>query len=206
MDFKSWIKNKKNKTATFGIILIIILVAVLWFIYKPNNSTEITEIITDATLKLNETEKTDISDFGLDIEKINVSVPIITGVDDKNETEYLKAIENGVALSKNYTQSPNENGNLFIFGHSRYYRDKPGNYKEIFAKLNEMKKGDKFKLYYKKQAFTYETTQSNIVDSGDWNITKGPTPKDNSDKTLTLMTCWPPGTIENRWIVYAIQK
>ncbi len=149
-------------------------------------------------------EKPNISEFGLDISKINVWVPIIPSVDTGNEAGYLKALESGVALSKDSAESPEKLGNMFIFGHSEYYKNKPGDYKQVFQELNKMKKDDTFTVYYQKVAYAYEVTDSKVVAADDFSVLDA-TPEDRNDKTITIMTCWPPGTVQHRWIVFAKQ-
>ncbi|TSC92584.1 MAG: Sortase family protein [Candidatus Berkelbacteria bacterium Licking1014_7] len=147
--------------------------------------------------------KKDISGFGLDIAKIDVWAPIIPQVDGYDEAIYLKAIEEGVAQFKD-TKNPDENGNLLIFGHSEYYKDKPGDYKEVFKPLDKLEKGDPFNVYYQNKTFKYEIFESKKVGKSDWTI-MDPTPEIPDDQTITLMTCWPPGTLDARWAVFAKQ-
>lgn len=196
-------KAKRNKAAAG--FLTILLVAVVLLVTSQSKKNDGTSGNASQLLNLNQTKKADIADFGLEIEKINVWTPIIPDVDEMNEADYLKKLEGGVALSKTYVKNPQEAGNMFIFGHSRYYKDKPGDYKEVFKDLNQLKEGDKFKIYYKKQTFNYEVIGFGLVEMNDWTITEDPTPKDKKDKTLTIMTCWPPGTTEKRWAVRAKQ-
>lgn len=136
-------------------------------------------------------------DYQLSIDEIDVIVPIIKEVSGANEQEYLRAIENGVAHYAG-TPLPGNQGNSFIFGHSSYYRNKPGSYKEIFKRLNELKVGHKVTIQKGEESFSYQVINSRIVEANDTTVL------DQGDREIvTLMTCWPPGTLQKRYIVQA---
>lgn len=142
-------------------------------------------------------------DFGLKIESLKISVPIIPEVDGLNEKIYYAALKKGVAQYKG-SQTPDKTGNLFIFGHSSFFKGVEGNYKEVFKELNRLKVDDQIMVYHNKTPYLYKVTKSFETTDTDWTLLD-PTPKVDSDKTLTLMTCWPPGTTTKRWGVVAIQ-
>ncbi|MFA5927190.1 MAG: sortase [Patescibacteria group bacterium] len=211
MDYKFTFK-KRNKKLIIGVpaaIAFLVIVSAIGTAYyykrikKSDTKTIIASVIDYAT-EDNTPIKADIGEFGLSVPQINIWAPIIPDVDDNNEAQYLKAIENGVALSRNHATSPKEKGNLFIFGHSKYYKDRPGNFKEVFKDINSMKVGDRFVVFYKRDNYEYEVVASKAVAADDFSITDA-TPDDKDDKTLTLMTCWPPGTTSKRWIIFAKQ-
>jgi sortase A len=140
--------------------------------------------------------------FSLSIPSLGINAPVIPDVDGTDEAAYLAAIEHGVAQMAG-SELPNQTGNLFIFGHSSYYKNKPGDYKEVFKHLDELKAGDRFTVTYQGQPYAYETVESKIVRDDDWSILD-PT-IEGSDRTVTLMTCWPPGTLQKRYVVIARQ-
>jgi len=144
-------------------------------------------------------------DYGLLIEKIGVSAPIIPNVDGLNEKIYYPALKKGVAQFKG-SQNPDEKGNLFVFGHSSYMPGAVGTkFTEVFKRLYELKKGNEFVVYYKGTQYHYKVTKSFKTDDKDWSV-MDPTPKNQDDKTVTLMTCWPPGSNVKRWVVTATQE
>jgi len=139
-------------------------------------------------------------DSTLIIPKINVSAPIIWQVNGANKQEYFKALEGGVAHLKG-TALPGQKSNLVIFGHSNFDKEAKGNYKKIFAHLNKLKEKDEITITFGGIIFKYETQFIRIVEPTDlWVIQ--PTP----EESLTLLTCWPPGSIEHRLIVRAKRK
>lgn len=135
--------------------------------------------------------------YQLKIVKIGVDVPIMTNVDGANEVAYLKSLEDGVAHYKG-TALPGTVGNSFIFGHSAYYRDKPGNFKRVFEKLDKLLVGDPIIVQTNTRALSYSVTETKIVKDTDFSVLE-PT----QDERLTLMTCWPPGTLQKRYIIIA---
>ncbi|MEK9156299.1 MAG: sortase [Patescibacteria group bacterium] len=206
----AWPKIKKfsssRRVFLIGLVLVIAAAVFVFYPRKTISPTITTAPATDAEEKAEvfEQKKVDIGDFGLDIPSIGVWAPIIPNVDEKNEAAYLKAIESGVALSRELAGNPKENGNMFIFGHSKYYENKPGDYKEVFKDLNKLSAGNKFTVYYRRQSYQYEVLDSKVVAADDFSI-RDATPDNPDDKTITIMTCWPPGTIKNRWIIFAKQ-
>lgn len=100
------------------------------------------------------------------------------------------------------TAMPGEKGNLFITGHSslpQFYRQ--DNYKAIFTKLPDIKKGDLVTVDAGGQTFTYKVLGLKVVDPSEtWVIN----PPDDEGRYLTLMTCVPPGLYLKRLIVLAV--
>jgi LPXTG-site transpeptidase (sortase) family protein len=143
-------------------------------------------------------------DFGLVIEKINANAPVVKEVNPESESVYYKALEQGVAQWKG-TPYPDQPGNMFIFGHSSFYEVAKGDYKDIFAPLDKVEKGDRFDIWYNNQKYTYEIVENKVVKDTDFSVLDGPTPNDKDDKTITIMTCWPPKTIAKRRVVFGKQ-
>ena len=140
-----------------------------------------------------------VSDKKLVIDNLNISAPITLNVDGSNQEQYIKSLENGVAhMAK--TAQPGENGNAVIFGHSSYYKSKPGSYKTVFAKLDGLKPGDIVKIVSGDgSAIQYRMTAFKIVPPEDVSVVV----QDKNKSTLTLITCWPPKTTDKRYVVSA---
>lgn len=136
-------------------------------------------------------------DFHLVIPILSLDAPVIADVDGSNREEYFKALENGVAHFKG-TAKPGEGSNIFIFGHSSFYRNKPGNYKEIFKDLEKVKSGDEIILWYQKKEFRYQVSEIKVVNPDQVSVLQ-PTSKEQ----VTLMTCVPPRTTLKRLIIIA---
>jgi LPXTG-site transpeptidase (sortase) family protein len=108
----------------------------------------------------------------------------------------LANLQKGVA-HYGFTSTPNEqNGNVFITGHSSFYWWDKGKYKTVFATISELVPGDQLFIQFQNKIFVYEMTDKVTVSPSDVSVTD-PTPT----PTLSLMTCVPVGTALNRLVV-----
>lgn len=137
--------------------------------------------------------------YRLNVPKLGVNAPMINNVSGADEAIYLQAIEKGVAHFAG-TPLPGEGGNTVIFGHSAYFKNKPGAYKEVFKSLDQLKAGDTVAISRGRLFWRYKVTESKIVEPDDLSVIQAA-----GQPTLTLITCWPPGTIEKRYVVRAVQ-
>lgn len=126
------------------------------------------------------------------IPKINVSVPIVW---DINFDQIHSNLDNGVVHYVE-TAHPGEIGNVFIVGHSSDYVWSKGKYKNIFALLPKLSIGDNIYISYQGKEYIYQVYNSKITSPTAIDIIE-PTP----DAELTLMTCWPVGTSQKRYVV-----
>ncbi len=187
------------------ISLVFILTLLGFFIsifLRKSNFVVIDESIVES---LKEEEKVEeLKDFKLIIPIIDIEAPLIFDVDGSDEEIYDKVLEHGVAQMAG-TKKPGEKGNIFIFGHSCFYKDQPGEYKNIFRKLDQLKEGDKIILSSEDKEYIYDVFGSKIINSEDLSVLD-PTPENLEDETLTLMTCWPPCTTIKRLVVFATRE
>ena len=135
-------------------------------------------------------------EFGIVIPKIGANSKVMANIDLYNEYEYQQALTKGVAHAKG-TSLPGETGNVFIFSHSSTNFYEASRYNSVFYLLSKLEKGDDTYLFYKGQKYKYKVTDKLTVDPSDLSFLT----KKTSDKTLTLMTCWPPGTALKRLMV-----
>ncbi len=140
----------------------------------------------------------DLNDSNLFIPKINLTAPInwSVAVDD---TLLLNSLKTGLAHF-NISTLPGEVGNVFISGHSSYYWWDKGNYKKIFALLPELTVGDVIYLKYKNKPYIYQVEETKVVKPTETSVVD-----QTSYSVLTLMTCVPVGTAQNRLIVRSKQ-
>lgn len=92
---------------------------------------------------------------------------------------------------------PGEKGNVFISGHSALntllrIQSAP------FAKLTEVKKGDKLMVEAGGAKFTYKVVEIMVVDPTDISVLS---PPDTLGRYISLMTCVPPGLNLKRLVV-----
>ncbi len=136
--------------------------------------------------------------YRLTVPKLGITAPVILNVSGADEKLYFQSLEHGVAHYAG-TNLPGEVGNSVIFGHSSYYKNKPGDYKEIFKTLDRLTQGDSIVISYGRKTWHYKVSDSKVVAPDDLSVIER-----TDSKTLTLITCWPPGTIEKRYVVRAV--
>jgi len=137
--------------------------------------------------------------FDLKIEKLKINDAVVeTNSFNMNPDKYLGHYA-GTAL-------PGEVGNVFIYGHSvlPFFFD-PNNYKTIFSNLHQLENGDVVEIKYNGQNFKYQVFQKEVLDPKDVKPLETVTPAYLNEKTISLMTCTPPGTSLKRLIVSAKQ-
>ncbi|MCR4306137.1 MAG: sortase, partial [Candidatus Daviesbacteria bacterium] len=134
--------------------------------------------------------------FEIIIPKINLQSQVIPDVDPFNKNEYLNALSKGVAHAKD-TALPGEEGNVFIFGHSTDVPFNVARLNAVFYLINKLKPGDEIKLSYNGKGYKYIVNSTTIIGSKEVNYLQN----NSKSRTLTLMTCWPPGTTFKRLLV-----
>ncbi len=95
------------------------------------------------------------------------------------------------------TAMPGEKGNLFISGHSALsslFTIKTA----VFAKLLDLKKGDKINISAGGAEFEYSVIELKVVDPKDLSVIA---PPESLGRYISLMTCVPPGLNFKRLIV-----
>ena len=142
------------------------------------------------------------ADPKLIIPKINVNTPVVydTLPDDKSQQ---KAMENGVAWFgiPGANSRPGQIGNTVISGHSSNDFIDGGNYKFVFALLEKLAPGDTIYLHYESKRYTYTVSGTEVVKPTEVSKLIYPTDK----PVLTLITCTPLGTSQDRLLVTAVQ-
>ncbi len=136
--------------------------------------------------------------FGIVIPRIHANARVLPNIDTSDESVYLDALNRGVAHAAG-TAFPGENGHIFLFAHSSDYFWNVQSYNAVFYLLYKLQKGDEISLFRNGKRFVYEMTGSTVVDPSEVEYL---TRKTDSE-TLTLQTCWPPGTTLKRLLVFA---
>jgi sortase A len=152
-----------------------------WFINSPQNIDLI-----------NQTIDSNNSTYYLSIPKLKI-------------TDAIVAIGN-MDLTKNLIQYPQtalpgQLGNTVVFGHSvlpQFFS--PKNYLTIFSTLYKLEQGDEIILRYDKSTYKYVVEEMYEVKATDLSVLE----QHYDNKTLTLITCSPPGTYIRRLIIKAI--
>lgn len=138
------------------------------------------------------------SDFGIVIPRLGANARIIANVDPFDAKAYQIALTRGVAHARG-TSYPGNPGNIFLFSHSSVDFYRATQFNSVFYLLNKLDPGDEILLYYKNEKYVYTVTGKKTVEATAVSYLKG----SGVGKTLTLMTCWPPGTSFKRLVVLA---
>lgn len=180
-----------------ALISVLAVAGVAWSLLQLRtptaNATGIEMTVSSKTPELPTTE------YELWVTELGIKVPIILDVPGTDERAYLDALKHGVAQYAG-TPKPGNPGNSFIFGHSSYFDGAEGEYNQIFERLNELSKNETFTIHHQTETYTYRVFQSAQIRDDDFTVLDQP---DGEQEIVTLMTCWPPGTIAKRWVVQA---
>jgi len=137
------------------------------------------------------------------VPKISVDVPIIWTADAANENSLNAAMDKGVAWFniQGASAKPGEKGNFALSGHSSNDWLDQGNYKFIFARLEQLGEGDTIYVNYNSTRYVYTVSKKQVVKPTDVSALAVGTDKPR----ITLITCTPLGTALNRLLVFADQ-
>ena len=140
-------------------------------------------------------------DVRMTIAKLNVSAPIILSRNALEEA-LLEDLKNGM-IRYPKTANPGQKGNSVISGHSSNYPWVKSSYNYILRDLNDVEIGDEIIITLTQRnskviTYTYRVSAKNIVSPDDPRIFE-----ETNDETLTVVTCWPLGTLFKRLIVKA---
>jgi sortase A len=145
------------------------------------------------------------SDDRIIIPRINQNIPIVKISSDSLikrdwdtlENEMQKALQDGVVHYPG-TSLPGQTGNVVVTGHSSYFPWDPGRFKDVFALLHDVEKGDRIVIYYNQDKYLYEVNDKKVVMPDNIEVLK-----QTPDDRITLITCTPVGTNLKRLIVTA---
>lgn len=133
-------------------------------------------------------------DSRLLIPKLSVNAPIVFAT-SQEEKDILEGLHNGVVRYAGMS-NPGEAGNTYITGHSSNYWWDKGKYNYVFVLLDKMQAADRATVYHNGNKYIYEVISKEIVEPANVSSLAQTT-----EPTLTLMTCYPPGTTNKRLIV-----
>jgi len=186
-----------------GLALIVGGLLLVGLIYSPVIREETKYRLTTVKSSFQESKEIIAVDkeFGLVIPKIAVNVKVFANVDANNPKEYLPLLAQGVAHAKG-SLLPGQEGNVFIFAHSTNTPLNATRYNAVFYLLNKLEKEDEILIYYQQQKYTYKVMEKKIISPEKLNDYL----KTLKGKTLTLQTCYPPGTTINRLLIIAQER
>lgn len=138
------------------------------------------------------------TNFGLVIPKIGINTTIIPAVNPASPNEYLEALSKGVAHSST-SYFPNENGTVYLFSHSTSYDWFVSDLNAVFYLVKNLEVDDLVVLTYKNEQYTYKITDKRVVapEAVSYLVPHA------GRRNLILQTCWPPGSTEERLLIFA---
>ena len=179
-----------------GIVCVVIGIAIVILTFLPIILQEInydtqthTKTVASQIIPLD-------TSFGIVIPKLKANARIIPNVDPYNPAIYQRALTQGVAHAKG-SSSPGQPGNVFLFAHSSVDFFEATKFNSVFYLIDKLEKGDEIRIYYKETLYNYLVTDKKIVSSKEISYLS----PNITEQTLTLMTCWPPGTTYKRLLV-----
>jgi len=131
------------------------------------------------------------STYYLSIPKLNIKDAVVT----LGSMDLKKSL-----IQYPQTALPGQLGNTVVFGHSvlpQFFS--PKNYLTIFSTLYKLKQGDEIVLQYDRSVYKYVVEEMFEVKPTNLSVLE----QRFDDKTLTLITCSPPGTYLRRLIIKA---
>jgi LPXTG-site transpeptidase (sortase) family protein len=143
------------------------------------------------------------TNFSLVIPAIGASAKIFLNIDAAKPDLFLPVLLKGIAHAKG-TALPGQKGNIYLFAHSTDNFWDVGRYNAVFYLLKELQKGDEIAIFYKGVRHNYFVTNTKIVSPSD--VSYIVNAKKLNKEQLILQTCWPPGTVFQRLIVFASPK
>lgn len=152
-----------------------------WFINSSDSSNLIGQTIDSSN-----------STYYLSIPKLKITDAIVT----LGSMDLTKSL-----IQYPQTALPGQLGNTVVFGHSvlpQFFSSK--NYLTIFSTLYKLEQGDEIILRYDKSTYKYVVEEMYEVKPTDLSVLE----QHYDNKTLTLITCSPPGTYLRRLIIKAV--
>lgn len=138
--------------------------------------------------------------FSIVIPRIGAASRVLINVDPNDETQYLQALQKGIAHAKG-SVFPGMPGTSFYFAHSTDSFWNVGRYNAVFYLLKDMQINDDIYLFFKNYRYNYKVTNTEILDPNDVNLLVNA--QKNTEEQIVLQTCWPPGTTLKRFVVIA---
>lgn len=133
--------------------------------------------------------------FSISMPSLGIKDLTITHPSDPTTSKGLLApLQAGVGHLFSY---PGSDGKILVYGHSSSYPWDVSQYTKIFRQINKLNVGDRIEVTYNGTVYTYAVTFKEEVAVNDMSKYSG------SGEELILYTCWPPDTIDKRYLVHA---
>lgn len=136
-------------------------------------------------------------EFALIIPKIGVNTKITLNVDPFDSKSYQKALSQGVAHTIG-TSTPADGNNTVLFAHSSDNFYNANRFNAVFYLLNKLSIKDEIFVIQDSKIYKFSVKKNLIVEPSQLEFME-----QKQENTLTLITCWPPGTTLKRRVIVA---
>lgn len=164
-------------------------------------STEPQPITSEVADVLPITAKKDDA-FSISIPKIHLYQHITPNVNPSVKAEYFPVMEHSVAHGSGTALPDQEDGNVYLFAHSRDYYGASTPAGGWFTRIDELDPGDPIYISYEGNHYVYSVTDNEIVTPEEIGVYTSISSYEDSP-SLTLQTCYPRGATSLRLIVHA---
>jgi LPXTG-site transpeptidase (sortase) family protein len=141
-------------------------------------------------------------DFSVYIPKLESSAQVFPNIDPGKPEIYQEVLKDGVAHAAG-SGLPGSTKPVFLFAHSTNAEWNVVRYNAVFFLLNKLEPGDEVHLVYQNRPYTYQIFDKKIVGAKDISYLTDYQP---GREEIILQTCWPPGTILKRLLVFGKLK
>ena len=145
-------------------------------------------------------EKIDYHNFFIFIPKIKAKAKVFANTPTNNRRQYLSVLQRGVAHAKG-SSFPGQGKTIYLFAHSTNSPFYATRLNAVFMLLDHLQSGDIIIIYFSGRQYRYQVVKKLIVSPKATSYIHSP-PIGNKE-TLVLQTCYPPGTIWKRLLVFA---
>lgn len=136
--------------------------------------------------------------FAISIPSIGIVDLTITHPSDPfTQKGVLEVLDRGVGHLFAY---PGNGSKIMIYGHSSGYPWDLSQFTKIFRTINEVQEGAMIYVTYDGKLHVYRVSHKRTIDAND----KTAFEPDDEGEQLILYTCWPPDSIAQRLLVYAV--
>lgn len=186
-----------NVSSILGVICLTFSAVLLIQIFGSPVKQEITYQLSKNSSQQQELKPLD-PNFTIIIPDLGINSRVIKNISPTNPRLYQAALAKGVAHAEG-TSLPGEPGNTFLFAHSSVDLLNASRYNSVFYLIHHLEIGDEIQIWFENKRYVYSISEKLFVGKNETKYLN----LDPKTETLTLMTCWPPGTTLKRLIVIA---
>jgi sortase A len=137
--------------------------------------------------------------FSVLLPKLDTEAKVFPNIDPTRPEVYQEVLKDGVAHAAG-SGFPGTGKPVYLFAHSTNAEWNVVRYNAVFFLLNDLNPGDRVQVVYNNKMYHYEVFDKKVVGANDVSYLTDYQP---GREEVILQTCWPPGTILKRLLVFA---